>query len=203
LEERPCAALFAHTDTREVNMGTRKERLRQAQEFLAEREVGMKRGPAPITRAAKGRLAEPITRATEGHLAAGERWGVATYVCIVLAAFGVLGVIGGLLLADPKAMMPCLGGAIFWGLLAWLNEVRRARRRRLGPRVRKGWGVATWICIVVGAIAALNAFTALPSLIGGELPESLALAVAGCFIVAILAGLGAWLIEARRRPREG
>lgn len=92
-------------------MGTRSERLREAQAEL-------EHGPPPITKASEDRLA---TR---------PRLGLVTYVCILLAALGAVWALSGLASANPSTLMQGLGMAIFWGLLAWLNEVLRARQRR-------------------------------------------------------------------------
>ena len=92
-------------------MGARSDRLRQIQ-------IEMEQGPPPLTRATEDRL--------EGRA----RMGVVTYLCLALAGLGALWALDGLATASPPALMKGLGGAIFWGLLAWLNEFLRARQRR-------------------------------------------------------------------------
>jgi uncharacterized RDD family membrane protein YckC len=81
----------------------------------------MDRGPAPIA---------PITKATEGRLNDRAGIGVVSYICIGLAALGAIYALSGLAGADPPALMKGLGMAVFWGLLAWGNEVLRERQRR-------------------------------------------------------------------------
>lgn len=97
-------------------MGTRTERLRAAQ-------VEMERRPVPPR----------MTRATEDRvLVRRPRMGIITYLCIGLAALGVVWALSGLASAGDAALRLGLCMAIFWGLLAWANEVLRDRARRRG-----------------------------------------------------------------------
>jgi len=92
-------------------MGTRSEKLRATQSE-------MQRGPPPIT------------RATEGRLGRRAPLGIVTFICIGLAALGAIALLDGLVTGYAPAVTGGLGIAVFWALVAWGNEILRARRRR-------------------------------------------------------------------------